>query len=617
MSFGAWFANSNGQINMCGISGIIVSAGNQVAKHQIEKITDIISHRGPDGFGYFLENNLAFGHRRLAIIDLSENGHQPMHFGEKYVITFNGEIYNYIEVREELLTLGYAFKSKSDTEVILAAYDQWGDQCVNKFNGMWAFAIYDRTSQTVFCSRDRFGVKPFYYTQASRQFVFGSEIKQLLELKEKRAVNKQILIDYLVLGMEDHSEQTFFEGIYKLLPAHNLLYDLQTNTYQIQRYYSIAIDHAIRNMDEKSSIELYRKEFQRSIVYRLRSDVKVATCLSGGLDSSSIATLASDLYKTSSGNRFSAVTAKSIDKETDEAQYARIVVDKSDLDWHLVEPGTDDFFAIIDEVIRVQEEPFGGPSIMMQYFVFKKAKEIKSTVMLDGQGGDETLLGYERYYPAYLLSLPWHKRIIEFIESSNNSRLSKQELLKYYLYFTNYRIRLKRQLKRSSFVKKEFLSLVDRNLVKTMASTYSNITDMQLLEITKTQLPHLLRYEDKNSMRHSIESRLPFLDYILVELSLSINNEFKIHKGWTKYILRKALENTLSKEITWRKNKIGFEAPWRTWLNDKEFFVQQLHKSKIISTISDREFTVTDDVVLLWRLYNIARWEELYKVEIN
>jgi asparagine synthase (glutamine-hydrolysing) len=602
---------------MCGISGIITSRHKEVEKQQIERITDIVSHRGPDGFGYFLEKNLALGHRRLAIIDLSEDGYQPMHFGDKYVITFNGEIYNYIELKEELLKLGYVFKSKSDTEVILAAYDKWGTLCVNKFNGMWAFAIYDRVNQTVFCSRDRFGVKPFYYAQIDDQFVFGSEIKQLLELKGKRVVNKKTLVDYLILGMEDHVEQTFFEGIFKLLPSYNLTYDLQSNTYKTHRYYSIFVDSSIQTMSEKESIELYRRELQRSIMYRLRSDVKVATCLSGGLDSSSIAALASELYSKSSGNRFSAITAKSVDKETDETGYAGKVVKKSNLDWHVVEPGADDFFTIIDEVIKVQEEPFGGPSIIMQYFVFKKAKEIKSPVMLDGQGGDETLLGYERYYPAYLLSLPWPRRILEFLKSSQNSKLSRKLLLQYFLYFTNAKVRLNRQRKRTGFLKKEYQNLVDKGLIKKMASTYSNITDMQLLEITQTQLPHLLRYEDRNSMRHSIESRLPFLDYKLVELSLSLNNSFKIRKGWTKYILRKAVEDVLSSEITWRRNKFGFEAPSRIWLKDTDFFRRQISKSKIISEISASEFTAAGDTVLLWRLYNIARWEELYNVEIN
>ena len=601
---------------MCGIAGIINLFKSPVNEYLIAEMIDLINHRGPDGYGYYFHENIAFGHKRLSIIDLTDGGSQPMFYQNKYVIIYNGEIYNYLEIREELKTLGYQFGSNSDTEVILAAYDKWGKDCVNKFNGMWAFAIHDKVRNLIFCSRDRFGVKPFYYHQGSALFCFGSEIKQLTGFLSKRIVNKKILMDYLVLSIEDHNEETFFEGIYKLQPAHNLFFDLNTNAISLERYYSIKIDKKYSQLEEKEAIKLYKQELERSIQYRLRSDVKVATCLSGGVDSSSIASVAAILYKNASGNNFSAITAKSTDINTDETNYAQMVADKSELDWHVVEPTTKDFLNVVDKVIRTQEEPFGSPSIIMQYFVFEKAKEIKCPVMLDGQGGDETLLGYERYYPAYLLSLSWYKRILEFINSSKNSKLSKKDLFLYFLYFTNADIRLKRQLIKNQYIKSKYLSLIDKDLVRKMADSYSDISKLQLLELSQTQLPHLLKYEDKNSMQHSIETRLPFLDYKLLELSISINNNLKIKKGWTKYILRRSTEEKLPKEVIWRKNKFGFEAPSKEWLKNKDIFNMQIKKSKILKEIFLKEFNGTNDVNLLWKLYNIARWEEIYEVEI-
>jgi asparagine synthase (glutamine-hydrolysing) len=602
---------------MCGIAGIINFSDSPVNEKIIREMVDVIHHRGPDGNGFYFHKNVCLGHARLSIIDLSDAGAQPMHFKDKYVITYNGEVYNYIEIREELKSLGYNFMSSSDTEVILAAYDQWGEECVNRFNGMWAFAIHDKTRDIVFCSRDRFGIKPFYFYHDKDKFVFGSEIKQLLGFLKKKTVNKKILMDYLVLSLEDHNEETFFQGINKLLPSHNLVIDNKTNNITLKRYYKVKIDPSVAELGEAESIALWQSEFERSISYRLRSDVKVGTCLSGGLDSSSVAAVASEIYQASSGSKFSAITAESEDEKNNESDYAKAVVEKCNLEWHTVKPNIADFQKTVDDVIRVQEEPFGGPSIIMQYFVLKKAKEISSTVLLDGQGGDETLLGYERYYPAYLLSLPFKNKIFEFFNSAKNSKLSKKSLLLYIFYFTNSKVRIRRQLKRHSFIKQEYLKLIDTNLIEELSSAYSDIHKLQLLELERTQLPHLLKYEDRNSMVHSIETRLPFLDYKLVELSLSINNKFKIKEGWTKYILRKATEGKLPETISWRKNKFGFEAPTTIWLKDRAPFLKVIEESKILRKILSQKISGTVDLKMFWKLYNIARWEKIYNVEID
>jgi asparagine synthase (glutamine-hydrolysing) len=601
---------------MCGISGIINKNGNRVDKEEIKKINDLISHRGPDSEGFYFEKNFAFGHRRLSILDLSSDGHQPMHYLDKYVITYNGEVYNYLEIKEELLKYGYTFHSHTDTEVILASYDKWGEECVNKFNGMWAFAIYDKEKNIIFCSRDRFGVKPFYYTQVDEKFIFGSEIKQLLEFYSERSVNKKVLMNYLVIGYENYDNQTFFEDIFQLEQSHNLIYDLTNHTFIKKRYYDISKKDL--DFGENESIDMYKKLLFQSIKLRLRSDVKVGTCLSGGLDSSSIAAIASSLNKEVTDERFIAIHAKSTEKKSDESDYAKKVAEHCDLELNLIEPSKIDFVEILDEVIYTQEEPFRSPSIVMQYFVMKKAKDIGCTVLLDGQGGDETLLGYERYYPVYLLDLNFINMIKGFFSSSKNSKLSKSEIIKYFLYFTSSKIRVKRLKKKNYFFKKDYIEKSSFNLVKDNATNYLNIFDLQYEELYKTQLPQLLKYEDRNSMRNSIETRLPFIDYKVVEAALSINNRFKINEGWTKNILRKSVESILPFDVIWRKNKMGFEAPEKTWLEEIDSDI----KNTIQNSIILKEICIEIPYELLdntqkWKLFNVAKWENIYNVNIK
>ncbi|MGJ0302845.1 asparagine synthase (glutamine-hydrolyzing) [Aliarcobacter cryaerophilus] len=598
---------------MCGISGIINKNTSKVDNKEIQKINDLITHRGPDSEGFYFEKNFAFGHRRLSILDLSIDGHQPMHYLDKYTITYNGEVYNYLEIKDELLKNGYIFKSHTDTEVILASYDKWGEECVNKFNGMWAFAIYDKEKEIIFCSRDRFGVKPFYYTQVENKFIFGSEIKQLLEFYEKRFVNKKILMDFLIIGYENHTNETFFENIFKLQESHNLIYDLRKNTFQIKRYYDIKQTEI--NLDENSSVNLYKSKFMNSIELRLRSDVKVGTCLSGGLDSSSIAAIASSMYKKDSNEKFIAIHAKSSENDSDESFFAKEVATSCNLDLKIVEPTKDEFINSIDDVIYTQEEPFGSPSIFMQYFVMKKAKEIGCTVLLDGQGGDETLVGYERYYPSYLMSLGFFNLIKEFFNSSKNSKLSKKQLFAYFVYFTKAKIRIKRLQVKNSFIKAKYFNLASFDILEKNSKNYLNLFELQHQEIFYTQMPHLLRYEDRNSMRHSIETRLPFIDFRVVETVLSINNKYKIKDGWTKYILRRTIDKILPNSIVWRKNKFGFEAPTKCWVNSiEDEIIISISKSKILSEISDSINLNRLDLNQKWKLFNISKWEDIYKV---
>ena len=599
---------------MCGISGIINKNNKSVEELLIHQMTDIIAHRGPDSSGSYLYKNIAFGHRRLSILDLSSSGHQPMKYLDDLVITYNGEIYNFIEIREELIQKGYIFDSNSDTEVILKAYHCWGKTCVNYFNGMWSFSILDIKQKIVFCSRDRFGVKPFYYIENNDLFSFGSEISQLLPFLPNRILNKKVALDYLISGIEECSNETFFKDIYLLKGGHNLVFDLQTNSYEIERYYNLKLS------DQKNtSVDDYIQELKRSITLRLRSDVKVGTCLSGGIDSSTISSFASKLYQ-NSNEKFMAIHAKSSEYKTDESEFAKIVSKIANINLNFVEPSYSDFKSNILSIIKIQQEPFGSLSIIMQYFVFKKAKELGCIVMLDGQGGDETLLGYERYYPAIVKSKKGIAKLKALLQSSKNSRLSLLDTIKYQYYFSNYKLRLKRLKFKNSFYKSEILNEYESEELRIISESYNDISILQKNEIESSQLPHLLKYEDRNSMANSIESRLPFLDYKLVELSLNTNNSLKIKDGWTKFILRKAAETILPKEIVWRKTKLGFNAPEKTWTKEFENeMIKEIQQSEILNNFIHfkKLYFKNLDLRTKWRLYNFSVWEKEFKVKLN
>ena len=599
---------------MCGISGVINKNNKSVEELLIHQMTNIIAHRGPDSSGSYLYKNIAFGHRRLSILDLSSSGHQPMKYLDDLVITYNGEIYNFIEIREELIQKGYIFDSNSDTEVILKAYHCWGKTCVNYFNGMWSFSILDIKQKIVFCSRDRFGVKPFYYIENNDLFSFGSEISQLLPFLPNRILNKKVALDYLISGIEECSNETFFKDIYLLKGGHNLVFDLQTNSYEIERYYNLKIS------DQKNtSVDDYIQELKRSITLRLRSDVKVGTCLSGGIDSSTISSFASKIYQ-NSNEKFMAIHAKSSEYKTDESEFAKIVSKIANINLNFVEPSYSDFKSNILSIIKIQQEPFGSLSIIMQYFVFKKAKELGCIVMLDGQGGDETLLGYERYYPAIVKSKKGIAKLKALLQSSKNSRLSLLDTIKYQYYFSNYKLRLKRLKFKNSFYKSEILNEYESEELRIISESYNDISILQKNEIESSQLPHLLKYEDRNSMANSIESRLPFLDYKLVELSLNTNNSLKIKDGWTKFILRKAAETILPKEIVWRKAKLGFNAPEKTWTKEFENeMIKEIEQSEILNNFIHfkKLYFKNLDLRTKWRLYNFSVWEKEFKVKLN
>jgi asparagine synthase (glutamine-hydrolysing) len=598
--------------SMCGISGIISKVDRPVAREQIEKINRLVAHRGPDGEGYFFGPNFAFGHRRLSILDLSNHGHQPMVYQDRYRITYNGEIYNYLELRRELEGFGFTFVSGSDTEVILAAYAKWGNKCCERFNGMWAFAIHDAVAQKIFLARDRFGVKPLYYCESDEQLVFGSEIKQLLAGRVIRA-NRSVVIGLLLTAIDGYGADTYFEGIQSFPRSHFAVYDLRTHSFTMHRYYRLCVDGALQSLTMDEAVAKLGELFESSVHLRLRSDVRVGTCLSGGLDSSATSAVASKFYRAATTQRFLGIHAKSIDAETDESRFARAAAAHSNIELHTVEPQSSDFLANIDELIDTQEEPFGSPSMFMGWHVFKRARELGCKVMLNGQGGDEVLLGYERYFSTFLRSVPPQQFLREAMAQARHSRLSLKDVLLYSVYFTSPAIR-KFGLKRRSLLRPEIKNSYDFSIIDQSVRSFRRVEDLQLFEIMTVQLPHLLRYEDRNSMRHSIETRLPFLDYRLVEFCVSIAPQFKIREGWTKYVLRRAMEQVLPSEVTWRKDKMGFAAPERTWIGSAtKMMKDEIAGSKILAEITQRDRLLQEfaDLPLRrkWSYFMIAAWE--------
>ncbi len=390
--------------SMCGIAGIISMNPHHVSTERLKAMTDSIAHRGPDGEGFWLNENktVGFGHRRLAIIDLSDAGKQPMHLFNRYSITCNGEIYNYPELKEVLKEKGYAFRTQTDTEVILAAYDHWKDECLQQFDGMFAFAIWDEVEQTLFTARDRFGEKPFYYFFDGEQFVFASEMKALWAAGVEKKINHSMLLNYIGLGWVKNPadlSQTFYENISSLPQSHYLKLDMRTGKNEIGQYWDLDKETQT-TLSEAEAIEQFFQLFNTSIKRRLRSDVEVGTSLSGGLDSSSIAATISQLQ--TNNHKLQTFTASFPGFEKDETAYAKQIADKFQLQHHLVTPTAETLLNDIEKLIRHQEEPFQSSSIYAQYKVYELAKQQGVKVILDGQGADETLGGYHKYIHWFL-----------------------------------------------------------------------------------------------------------------------------------------------------------------------------------------------------------------------
>lgn len=566
---------------MCGICGIL--ARENIQKNDTELLRAMnkrLEHRGPDDEGYYEDGNISLGHRRLSILDLSEAGHQPMEYLDRYVIAFNGEIYNYIELRDVLRAEGYSFRTKTDTEVIMAAYDKYGYECFERFNGMWAIALWDRKEKKLVLSRDRFGIKPLYYYADEQKLIFASEIKALLEDKSIiRRANDNIVYDYLTQGLMDHTNETFFENIYRFPQACYAVLDRSLDL-KFQQYWSMDFCEEIGNGLNDDSVRKFRDLFRQSVNLRLRSDVPVGSCLSGGLDSSAIVCCIDDIRKRErhTEKQFT-FSYRADDARIDEFKYMQAVIDETDVKAEFVTPRASELFEDLDSLIYHQDEPFTTTGMYAGYRVYKRAKECNVKVLLDGQGADELLCGYRKsrlYYIAMLRKGKKYFRLLKELVLSVSQVQSSKSIKSMRKSDFNKILRILRKNKKRSNISAEYYNKDFIN--STSGYDYDRHDNFQYNDVYKISLPALLRFTDRNSMAFSVESRLPFLDYKFAEYCGSLPISQKLTNGYSKAIMRKALK--MPEKIRKRKDKIGFATPEDLWLQKEAVKIRRIMENK-------------------------------------
>jgi asparagine synthase (glutamine-hydrolysing) len=596
---------------MCGIAGIIspqLLKGREenrfLLNQQLQKMTDAIAHRGPDGEGYWINEKgiVGLGHRRLSIIDLSEKAAQPMHYLSRYTITYNGEIYNYIELKQTLQQKGYHFISQSDTEVILAAYDCWKENCLLQFDGMFAFVIWDEKEQTLFAARDRFGEKPFYYFKNGENFLFASEMKALWAAGVPKQTNGLMLLNYLSLGTVQNSADaslSFYKNIFQL-PAANYL-TLCNSELTIQPYWDLDKE-TISPISEIEAVEKFQFLFQSSVSKRLRSDVAIGTSLSGGLDSSSVAAVIHQLQK----NKLQTFSAVFPGYEKDESAYISKTVSAFGLGNFSVTPSAAGFIDDFEKLCYHQEEPFQSASIYAQYKVFQLAKKHGIKVLLDGQGADEILAGYHKYYHWYWQQLYRTNKKKLNAEQKETAALGinpswgfKNKLAARLPLLAAVQLENKdiRSIKNHPDINRDFIAAHYDKFYSVNRIPVEKLNDILYYNTMQNGLGELLRYADRNSMAHGVEVRLPFLNHELVQFIFSLPVTFKINNGWTKWLLRQGMKTVLPNEIVWRKDKVGYEPPQLQWMQPPQMqeYIQEARKKLVAkgilkNTVLDKPF---------------------------
>lgn len=553
---------------MCGICGIIRTNDQLVDPAHIHQMMRAQKHRGPDDEGVFIENGVGLGFVRLSIIDLSLSGHQPMSSADnRYVVVFNGEIFNYIEIREELKELGHQFRTNTDTEVLLTAYREWGEECLNRFNGMWAFAIYDKVNKSVFASRDRYGVKPFYYLQTKEFIAFASEIPPLLSLLPARPTpDFQSIFDYLAFNRTDQTERTFFNEIKKL--QHGSTLRIEAGRVSIAQWYNLRAN--VSKAKGFSNPDEFRELFRSSIDLRLRSDVPVGVCLSGGLDSSSIVSVLLSNFDKRDLNTFSAVYSKG--QIGDETEFIK-EYEPFLTNMFYTTPTGESLKQDLKNFVKAHAEPIPSTAPYAQFKVMELAKG-KVVVTLDGQGADEELAGYHYFFGFYFKDLLRRLKLGRLFKEIYYYIAKHRSLLgiKSFVFFLMpQKLRTSTRVKEKAYLNKQFIQEYGQS--NNIAGNLYGAKTLQeaLLNHFEYKLEHLLKWEDRNSMWFSLEARVPFLDYRLVEKILATPGEMVIRNGMTKHILREGMRGVLPEKIRIRKDKIGFDTPQDRWFRTAEW----------------------------------------------
>jgi asparagine synthase (glutamine-hydrolysing) len=554
---------------VCGIAGIYCHKG--ITPFDIELIdtmNEIQKHRGPDDVGRYVDPFCVLGHRRLAIIDLSKDGHQPFESDDhRFQIVYNGEIYNYIELRDELRQLGWQFQTKTDTEVLLKTYQQYGETCLSRFNGMFAFAIYDTEKQSLFLARDRVGIKPLYYRIIDSKLYFASEIKALrVNPLLTHSVNYQSLFDYLVFNRTDIYDETFLNDIKRIPKGCYATFDL--NGLHVNQWWNpenSLHDHCKDNLEKVS--KKIEKLLVSAVSLRMRSDVPVGSCLSGGLDSSILIGILFNHYNID--DNYNTFTASFPGHPIDETSYIDRLKRKYPFKNFRTFPTGKKASERLREFVYANDEPTTNPSFYSQYEVMRLAREYGVTVLLDGQGGDENFAGYQYFHGFNLYGLLKRKKAFRFGYELLKSLLRRQDKSSYQtLLFQILPCSVREQLllRTVPYINPDFFhEYVNHSRI------YNEFFDVDglnksLVRHFQYKLEHLLRMEDRNSMAFSLEARVPYLDYRLIEYLLGVSQELKIRDGETKYLQKKVLGYYTTTEILNRKDKIGFGTPGDEWM---------------------------------------------------
>ncbi|PJA06889.1 MAG: asparagine synthase (glutamine-hydrolyzing) [Flavobacteriales bacterium CG_4_10_14_0_2_um_filter_32_8] len=666
---------------MCGISGIVALKTNKrKLLESLPTLMDAIKHRGPDdeGCSFFsekeilctfgndtpekvknsklpyspiasisdLDNNyfLGLGHRRLSIMDHSECGHQPMCDKSKnYWIVFNGEIYNYQSIKIVLEKLGHQFITQTDTEVLLNAYIEWGEECLLKLNGMWSFVLYDCRKNELFGARDRFGVKPFYYVNNEECFAFSSEIKSLIRLPNfEKKINPLAVYDYLVTGKLEVDDESFFKGIYELKPAHNFSFNLTTKTFKKNKYYELSYNKQWEAFDTSKFNKLTDVVFQKvyqAVKTRLRADVEIGTCLSGGLDSTIITCVINDIKnkkKDQNEEVQELFTAIYPDNSINEEHWAELVSKATNTNWNKTCPNAKDLKEQLEDLVYYQDIPFTSSSSFSQYKVMELVSKTEVKVTLDGQGADELFGGYSPHYVASVFNSLKKFSCSSFFNNINGqkSNFSNRSLLyllplKYNfskLFQNSYQKRLIQSQPELNYINKKLWNDNSERIELKNDEFSCDLNKLLAHQFTQNKLKHLLRLADRNAMRFSIESRTPFVDdYELVEFVFNQSGAYKIRNSTSKYLLREAFKKLIPKEIYERKDKIGFATPENEWLKElkpiiKEMISEQKNDEFVDWAGFNENFESIYDNALktntqrLWRLINFAIWKKVYQV---
>lgn len=588
---------------MCGILGF-----NWKDEVLAKNIGKLLRHRGPDGEGYLIEDNLSLGHRRLSIIDLSEKGKQPMCDERKrYWITYNGEIFNFKEIRNDLLGKGYTFKSKTDTEVLLLGYQEYGAKILEKLNGQFAFCIYDKQDQTLFLARDRIGINPLYYYFDGKRFVFGSELKVILKSGVPLKINSFAKDHFMVFG-HCPRKQSIIENAYKLEPGHYMVFNLKNNKIETcKKYWNIKFSHRIRS--EKNAVLQIRELLSDSVRIRLISDVPVGAFLSGGLDSSAVVAHICKYKKNL--NTFS---VKFDRDDFDESKYGELISRKFGTKHHVVTFNANEVKKLLDKLAFHYDEPFADPSMIPTFLVSQIARR-NVTVSLSGDGGDELFGGYTAYkhYRFMQLARLYPKQINEFFYRV----LGSSQINKYILAYFDIGKTDKKYARIMSYLSTDEAFELITTAPEKLYAAYERFSakhwlNNAIINDLHNYLPDdILTKVDRASLGNSLESRPPLLDHRLIELSANIDPKLKLKVNVGKYILKKAMEGILPKEIIYRK-KMGFGVPLSHYfMKELQDLLQEVTSKELKEIKSPQKiYKYKQNDRLLWSLLIYRLWHK-------